>query len=250
MTHNERKDRTIAGIVALVITGLILLLLIFSKIGGSLDSLLAENKIIEEEEEIFLEPELMNLGEPESMLNDEPAPRLQGEPEFSETPSDELVERGESQTPTTQPRQVTQTTESSVQATTPTATEREESRISTSVRNSFNRQNGDQSGTSQNANGSGGTGIGKIGNIKGRTFLGCGNPAITIAKEVTIVVRVTVDENGNVTSASFKSDSGPGAGNKRLRDACVQASRNAKWSAKKGTASQTGTITWRLKPKS
>lgn len=247
MNSIERKDKIIAATTTAVVAIIILLFLLFSSIGQSIEELIAQQDL-SQEEEIFIEPELMNLGETEQIRDNEAAPKIQGTPQHSETPSQELIEQGESSTPSIQARQITQTDESQVQTTPPPATE-QESRISSAMRDRFNRPNGNENASS-NENGSGNSGIGKTGNLKGRTFLGCSNPSISISKEVTIIVRITVDENGNVTNASFMSDSGPGAGNKRLRDACVKASKNAKWSAKKGTATQTGSITWHLKPKS
>lgn len=249
MNNIDKKDKIISIIATSVVAIMILMILLFTSIGQSIEELIAQKEMIQEEE-IFLDAELMNLGETKQIIDNDPAPKLQGEPEYSDTPSEQLIERGENQTQSLQPQQVTQADESNLQTTQPPATEQQESRISSSMRDRFNRPNGNNEDATANTNGSGGTGIGKTGNLKGRTFLGCSNPSISITKEVTVVVRITVNENGIVTNASFLSDNGPGAGNKRLRNACVNASKQAKWSAKKGVATQTGTITWHLKPKS
>ena len=49
---------------------------------------------------MFIEPELLNLGEPDALAFDEPAPAPQGEPEESQEQIDKIVTPGESEKPT------------------------------------------------------------------------------------------------------------------------------------------------------
>lgn len=244
----EKKDKLIAVIATFIVAIVILIVLFFSYIGEDIQEFIAQNDI-QQEEEIFLDADLLNLGEIIEHQDNSPAPKLQGEPQKSETSNEELVEPGINDNSNLEVLQVTQQSENDLQTVVPQKTEQQESQINSVMRNRFNSSSGNTNETA-NTNGSGGNGIGATGNLKGRTFLGCSSPIISISKEVTIIVRISVNENGVVTDASFMSDSGPGAGNRQLRNACVKASRNAKWSAKKGVASQTGTITWHLKPKS
>lgn len=65
----------------------------------------------------------------------------------------------------------------------------------------------------------------------------------------TIAVRVRVDSNGNVVSASYSAagSSGTVAGDQAMRNACVQRSRECRFSVLEGSPVQSGTITWVFK---
>ena len=62
----------------------------------------------------------------------------------------------------------------------------------------------------------------------------------------TIAVRVKVDSQGRVTSASYYAakSSGTAAGDPQMRQACVQRSRECRFSVLEGSPVQTGIITW------
>lgn len=60
-------------------------------------------------------------------------------------------------------------------------------------------------------------------------------------------VRVTVNSDGNVTSAVFRRSSGFGSREDEVRRACVNASRALKYSADPTKPSQSGTICWNIK---
>ncbi len=60
-------------------------------------------------------------------------------------------------------------------------------------------------------------------------------------------VRVTVNSDGNVTSAVFRRSSGFGSREDEVRRACVNASRQLKYSADPSKPSQSGTICWNIK---
>lgn len=63
-----------------------------------------------------------------------------------------------------------------------------------------------------------------------------------------IVVKITVDRNGNVTSAAYLSGVAPANASASARRSCVEAARRSRFSADPGApASQTGTITYTYK---
>lgn len=63
-----------------------------------------------------------------------------------------------------------------------------------------------------------------------------------------IVVKITVDRNGNVTSAAYLSGIAPANASASARRSCVEAARRSRFSADPDApASQTGTITYTYK---
>lgn len=251
MNSNELRDKLIAAATTIVVAIILLLWLSLETINWDKDAALAQNQnIIEQEEELFIEPELLNLGEPDALAFDEPAPAPQGEPEESQEQIDKIVTPGESEKPTNATEKlVAAQKESPVTTKEPAKTEEPESKISSAMKDKFSPKNGKTDGKNDSA-GAGGTGAGVVGSINGRTFKGCALPSVKVNKPVTIYVSIVVDESGKVIDAQFKSDKGAGAGNQALRNACVKASYNARWSEKKGEPRAKGTLTWNLKPRS
>ena len=79
MNSNELRDKLIAAATTIVVAIILLLWLSLETINWDKDAALAQNQnIIEQEEELFIEPELLNLGEPDALAFDEPAPAPQG----------------------------------------------------------------------------------------------------------------------------------------------------------------------------
>lgn len=250
MIKPETRDKLIASVATFVAALCLLLYLIFGSLSWNDRELAQSIPPVAEEEELFIDPELLNLGEPDAATNDEPAPSPQGEPELSEEQTEKIVVPGEKQSPSNSTEKlVTSTKESDVKVDEPTKTNEKESKISSSMKDKFSPKNGKAEGK-DGAKGSGGKGSGVQGNVNGRTFQGCQLPSVNVNKPVTIYVSITVDEHGKVIEARFKSDKGAGAGNTTLRNACVKASYNARWSAKKGEPRATGTLTWNLRPRS
>lgn len=249
MEITERKARIISGTATLLIVAVIFLVLFFCGLTYDKSSCDEAEKPVIEQEELFLDPELMNLGEEDAIENDMPAAAPLGEPDEAPEPKEELVVKGENPKPVqVTDKKVTSKQESKVKSPEPKKTDKEESRISSSMKGKF-ASNGKKDGKAD-SNGSGGSGVGTKGSLKGRIFEGCPAPSLKVSQEVTIVVSVTVNAEGRVTDASFSRDSGPGQGNTSLRKACVSASKKARFSAKKGAVPARGTITWHLRPKS
>lgn len=245
----ENKDRAIAAAVTFIV---LLLLLLFLFLGGMsyqrmelAEASSPEMMIPEEEEETFIEPEILQIqGEPDATENDAPAPVEQGEPVKAPVENTKIVEPGENTKPAPQiEKKITQKAESPVKATEPPATNEEQSRISSAMANKFSGKNGTPGGKT-GSNGSGGTGVGVSGTANGRQFMGCPSPQVTLRHTTTVKVSVVIDAEGKVISASAS-----GAADASIRRACEQAARSARWSAKKGAGETRGSITFTITPK-
>lgn len=170
-----------------------------------------------------------------------------GEPEQSPTPVNKQVVNGPAKEPTkSNENLVSQKTTSPVETTPASKKDSPDSKISSNVKNAFSPHNGLESGKPQSS-GTGGESIGAAsGNVNGRDFLGCEPaPKVRLTGPVTVIVDIVVDENGKVIEASYRS----GTSDTSIRNACVRASYNARWTAKKGSKRTPGTLTWRLKPR-
>ncbi|MBQ9077163.1 MAG: hypothetical protein IJY31_04905 [Muribaculaceae bacterium] len=81
-------------------------------------------------------------------------------------------------------------------------------------------------------------------NLNGRTAESWGAPK-SRSLSGKIIVRVRVNRQGHVTSAEYAGGEGPAAANKSVRQSCVQASLDSRFSVDLNALSeQTGTITW------
>ncbi len=88
---------------------------------------------------------------------------------------------------------------------------------------------------------------GKPGNgLRGRTAEHWGSVRST--KTGTIAIRVRVNSQGRVTSATYdpSRSSGAAAADTRMRQRCVAASRESRFSVLEGSPEASGTITWRF----
>ena len=90
-------------------------------------------------------------------------------------------------------------------------------------------------------------GIGGLGviNLGGRTMIGSGGllrPAYTSQEEGKIVVRITVDPNGNVILAEIGR--GTDIDNASMRKSALEVTKLAKFNKIKGSGNQEGTITY------
>jgi outer membrane biosynthesis protein TonB len=248
--NREKKDSIIAAGVTLVAVVAILLLLLFGTI--SYDEITMPETtantvldVVEEEEELFIEPELLtDLGEPDATTNDSPAPAIKGTPDLAEKENTRKVEPGTNQKPAQQRElPVSQTKSSTVKETAPSATDEERQRVTSSMAKGFKTKNGNSDGK-EGASGSGGTGVGTSGVASGRTFKGCPKPQVALSNKVTVTVSVVIDASGKVTSAHAK-----GGAAAYIRVACEQAALQAKWSEKADAPATNGTITFTITPK-
>lgn len=244
----SRRDSLIAVAVTLVVTVLMVLGLIFG--GLTYDERLAKASIPEiqdEEEEIFLDPELLemnkDIGEVDAVNNDAPAAEVKGNPVPApvEQPHTQIKGTNENPAPNIY-EHITSSKESVVQTTTPS--KKDEEMVASSMAGKFSSKPGAAEGKFDSTSGSGGTGSGVTGKMSGRQFLGCPLPDVSLTHKVVVTVSITVDADGKVTSATAS-----GAADRSIRKKCEQAALQAKWSAKKGSPSTRGSITFTIIPK-
>lgn len=246
MNRLEKKDSAIAAAVTFLATLLILLILFFGSMNfdRALMARVSIPEIQEDEEELFIEPELLETGEPDAIFNNSPVPQLKGEPEPDVADNTKLVTPGDNPKPAPPvDKLVTTPKESPVKATEPTITDEEKKRVTSSVAKGFSGRNGSESGKT-GSSGAGGDGVGVQGNANGRTFISCPKPDVTLRNKTIVKVSVVIDADGKVTKAS--ATGGADAG---IRKKCEHAARQARWSAKKGVAETHGSITFTITPK-
>ncbi len=236
----------IATGVTILFALLLFVMLYWGEIGFSrAEMAAAATPEIAAEEELFIEPELVDVGEPSSPTEREAAPEALGEPDPKPQPEEVRIPevKGESQvkTPPTE-KLVTQKDPSPVKATEPSS--KQTAKVSDPTAAAFSPNNGKQSGKSGSA-GAGGTSTGTKGTANGWTFRGCPAPNVKLSNKVTVTVRVTVDEKGKVKSAKA-SGATP-----EINAACERAARQASWepSDPSNRRTATGTITFTIQPK-
>lgn len=250
--ENEKKAAVWAA-AATFVSALIILVLLFVLTVGSDRSLLASASIpeIQDDEEYFLEPELLVLDNPgnEDAENiDEAAPQPEGQPDPApaEQPvravkvKEEVKEKPE----TNKAPLVATAKESDVKTSKKVLTAEEEKRIAEMQGKLKTENNGSSTGKTAAASGAGGDGISAVGNVNGRKWLGCTTWKVRLNQKTTVVVNVEVDADGKVTKAQAVS----GGGSDNLRKECEKMAKTAKWTAKKGAATAKGTITFTIIP--
>lgn len=106
---------------------------------------------------------------------------------------------------------------------------------------------GRQEGTSNSANTAGaGSGYGDF-SLDGRSHMGAlPRPGYSIEAEGVVVVRITVNTQGKVIAASVDL-SGTDTDNMELRNAAINAAKQATFNAIEGNQNQSGTITYRFR---
>lgn len=119
-------------------------------------------------------------------------------------------------------------------------------KINSGMKNTFNKpgkttdgKDGSPQGNSQTGSTSGSPGY----SLKGRTAEGWGRPSSTHGGTITITVKV--NRQGHVVSASYAGGTGSAAAQPSVRQSCIQAARQSRFSVDENApAEQTGTITW------
>lgn len=247
MKPTERKDSVIAWIATFFIVALLLLWLMFTSL--HYDARLAASSNPElEEEEIFLDPELLleqnkTVGNPESTEHDIPSPEVKGQPVPAPVEETHTVHAGENEKPSAEQQLVTSTAESPVENVASNKT-KEEEKVASSMAGKFKTNPGSVAGKFDSASGSDGSGSGVAGRLSGRQFLGCPLPDVALTHKTTVIVSITVDAEGHVTSATAS-----GAAPSAVRKKCEEAALKARWSAKEGAAPTRGTLTFTIIPK-
>lgn len=247
MNSAARKDSMIAAFVTMVAVALILVWLLITTLHYDERMANAQNPDLEEEE-IFLDPELLvehnrSVGEEDARTQDSPAPEVKGEPVPSPVEQSHTVNSGENTVPSAEQQLVTSTTESAVQTVAPDK-KKEEEKVASSMAGKFGSKPGNVEGKFDSPGGSGGVASGVTGKMSGRQFLGCPLPEVSLAHKTTVTVSITVDAEGKVMTATAS-----GAASRDIRKKCEQAAMQARWSAKKGAPSTRGSLTFTIIPK-
>lgn len=219
MTRQQKRDSLAAGAITLAVLLLLSLLLLFGHISYNTPDMAStkpEIAMLPEDEEEFIEPELLQeLGEPESEVKDEAAPAVPTPP----APEKKVSSRKKIQEK--EPEK-------------PTVTAREKEDVASRM-SKFEKKTSSQ--------GAGGVGMGINGVASGRVFKGCPKPQVSLSHKVTVTVSVTINAEGNVLEAHAR-----GGASADIRRACEAAARRAKWSPKPDAPTTKGTITFSITP--
>lgn len=241
----EKKNARIAAGVTFGVALLILLWLFFGGLKWDRDALAqSSTPEIMDDEPLFIDPELLDLGEENATENDMPAPSPQGEPEPSPEDDPEIIEPGKAEKGPQTPKLNTSTKESDVKAQEPPATEKEKKAATSAVASKFSPKNGASEATSTDSSGAGGSGTGITGKASGRSFISCPKPDVALRNKTVVTVNVVIDAEGKVTEAKAS-----GSADASIRKKCEAAAMQARWSAKKGVNSTRGTITFTITPR-
>lgn len=204
------------------------------------------------DEEMFIEPELTNLGDPENTATDESeAPIPSGTPDISDVPNDKLVVNGPNPNPNKESEHLATTTKpSDVKTTAPSPKDIEDQRIKDDMSNKFKAQNGKSDGKETTAaSGKGGNGEGHAkGEISGGRKLE-NDPGLTdfdIGGNNIKIVKVTVDvrADGKVVSGTAKCVTS--VNDATLEKKVKKASEKTQWTPKPDAPTVLATITWTL----
>ncbi len=241
----QNKDSAIAAAITFIVALLILLGLFFGGLYFDREELAKAStpEIQNEEEELFIEPELVELGEENSQMKDSPSPSTLGEPQQAEEEQTEKVTVGENPKPAPPVDKLVKSNKpQEVKAVEPTKSDKEEKEVKSKLAGKFTTKNGSPEGIATGS-GSGGSGIGVAGNARGRTFISCPKPDVTLRHKTVVTVRIVIDAEGKVVSASAS-----GSADATIRRKCEQAARQARWTAKAGAAETHGTLTFTITP--
>lgn len=244
----EAKDSLIAAFITILATALVLVWLLVATLRYDEKMAASTENPQLEEDEIFLDPELLlqnekSIGEEDAKANDTPAPEIKGEPAPAPVEQNHTVVSSENTVASPEPELIASATESAV-PTTPPDKKKEEEKVATSMAGKFNSKPGSVQGKFDSTEGSDGIGSGVTGKMSGRQFLGCPLPDVALTHKTTVTVSITVDADGKVLTATAS-----GAATREIRKKCEQAAMQAKWSPKKGAASTRGSITFTIIPK-
>lgn len=248
----DKKASAIAAIVTFL-TALVVLLLLFTLSLKYDREALAASSVpeIQDDEEIYLEPDLLEIdefGDIKTEETDESAPQPPGEPDPGVEEQPEMVVRNPVKNPeppvTNKPQLVADTKPSDVKSTPPKTDTRNDKRIESISGKFKSDNNGSRTGSESGASGTGGVGVSKSGSVNGRSMLSCPTSTVYLNKKTTIKVEIVVNAAGNVVSARAVS-----GGTDTLRAACVAWAKGSKWSAAPGAPDATGSITFTITPK-
>ena len=259
--QRDRKAAIIAAAITFVAALVILVLLFVLSVGSDDRRMMSEVSVpeMQDDEEIFLEPELLDMSEPgdelteEDIQEEEAAPQPPGEPDPAEVEQPQRVVKNEvppEEPPVSnKPKLVSTKEPSDVKTSTPKLSAEEEKRIAAIGGKLKTDNNGSRTGNESAETGNGQAGMSSQGNLngdKGRKMLSCPTSRPTLNRDYTIRVSVQVTADGNVKSASLANSGGAPA---NLTSLCVDLAKKSKWTPKADAPIATGTIVFSLKLK-
>ena len=250
MKGRDKKASAIAAAVTFAIALIVLLLLFTLSLKFDREALATESIPEIQDEEIYLEPEILQLGEPGDLNaeeNDASAPQTPGEPDPGEIEQPERVVKNAEPNPdpvSNKPKLVASSEPSEVKTSAPKVKSEDEKRIESISGKLKTDNNGSRTGSESAVSGSGGVGVSKSGNVHGRRMLSCPTTIVTLNQTTTITVAIVVNAEGRVVSARATS-----GGTEKLRSACVSWAKGSKWTAAPGAPDASGTITFTITPK-
>ncbi|MCM1377911.1 MAG: hypothetical protein NC097_01980 [Clostridium sp.] len=245
MTPLEKRDKTIAAAVTFIVAAIILLLLFFTSMNSEREAL-AQASIPEPDtdEVTFLETELIEdlPGVEDAEDNGDDFPPPPGEPDPAPTELNERVESGDNPepAPARDPKTVQKKT-SPVKEPANTMTDAERKRIASMAGKFSPGDNGSPEGKFSKASGKGK--VNASGSVGGRQFLGCPTSEVSVRNTVIVKVKVRVRADGTVAGAN--AISGP----QEYHRQCEGWAMKARWSAKDGAPTATGSITFTISPR-
>ena len=228
------------------------LVLLFVMTIGDTRRALAESSMpeIQDDEEIFLDPELLvidNPGDAQPTETEEPAPQPPGQPDPAETeqPLKTIKATEEPQEPpvTNKAKNVADNKESDVKSAAPKLSKEDEKRIAAMSGKLKTDNNGAPNGKEAAASGSGGDGVALQGVVNGRKMLSCPTWKLKVTQKNTVVVEITVNSEGAVTAANAVAGGTP-----NLRKECEKMALRSKWTKSEGSKPVKGKITFTIMP--
>jgi hypothetical protein len=269
--QNGRSDRSakawaIGGTIA--IHALLLLCLLFCFLKYPPEGVTTwppepENEIIfDEVEELYTSGEFVRTGDTfDEVVNDAPAPSSVDQPKPTQNAPD-VADAGQKGNPS---KLVSSEKPSPMKVDkTPKGPTKEELAKEKAKQEAERRQEAKKTADDATKRAFGGKGSGQSGQVDGNSANGsvAGSPGNGVAgrtlehwdkvsstKIGEIAIRVKVDSQGKVISATYDphNSNGAVAGDTAMRERCRQKSLQCRFSVKEGAPTATGTITWRFK---
>ena len=254
MNKYLKREQLLALLLTLLLSTLTCTFLVCVKV-PPVSALIPQAPDVEEQELFFADIEYKEI-------TANPTPQVDGTPAMSaaaEVSGTDLIDSGHSEeapelVSTSKPSE-TNVTKTETPKADPAPTKEEiEAQKAAAIRERMGRTTGLQSQTKDAGVGSAESGQAAAGNntgadglgLDGRKRLNSPNPGI---RNVTGKVRIRVKVNGAgiVTDATLISTTGFGQREQEVRDACLAASRQLKYTPDPEKPSQTGIITWNIR---
>lgn len=218
--------------------------------------------VFDEVEELYASGEFVRTGDTfDETVNDEPAPSAVEQPEPSQ-PGPDLKDAGKA----ADPKKIVSTSHESPMKVDnkPKGPTKEELEAEKARQEAAKREQAKKTAADATQKAFGGKGKGQSGQADGNSANGAssGTPGsgvkgrtldhwtkVSSTSTGTIVIRVKVDAQGRVTSATYQQQGsdGPVAASTTMRERCRQQSLQCRFSVEEGAPTASGTIIWRFK---